>query len=99
MALLNAIKELLGWVDADVEEDSIVIEGDNGVIDAEVSVDLTELQGVGPSYAQTLEAFGYESVEDVVDATHNELTDIDGVGDAKAEVIAHSAQEIYNENT
>ena len=46
--------------------------------------ELSDISGVGPSKAESLEEAGYESVEDIKAASQGELSDVDGVGNALA---------------
>ena len=43
---------------------------------------LTDVQGIGEGKAEALRDAGYESIEDLQDATRDELEDIDGIGTA-----------------
>ncbi|WP_192498416.1 gas vesicle protein GvpO [Halorussus halophilus] len=53
--------------------------------DAEDGYDeLEDVPGVGPETAEALRAAGFESVEDLRTASVEELTDADGVGEARA---------------
>ncbi len=58
------------------------------------TAELTDVQGVGPSKAKTLEEAGLESVKDLVDAGQEELQEVPGVGPAMAEKILGSAHEL-----
>lgn len=46
--------------------------------------ELTDINGIGPSKAETLEGEGYETVEDLAEADHDELAAVKGVGDDRA---------------
>jgi hypothetical protein len=41
---------------------------------------VTDVQGIGEGKAETLRDAGYESIEDIQDATRDELEDVDGIG-------------------
>lgn len=56
--------------------------------------DLTDLDGVGSGKAESLREAGFESVADVRDASSDELTRADGIGDALAAEIDESAAEL-----
>lgn len=58
--------------------------------------DLTDLDGVGSGKAESLREAGFESVADVRDASSDELTRADGIGDALAAEIDESAAELGN---
>lgn len=53
--------------------------------------DLTDIDGVGPAYAEELEDSGYESAEDVADADPDELDDV--LASASGEDLVESATE------
>ena len=46
--------------------------------------EITDIKGVGPAKAKTLEDEGYESVEDIAQAEADELAEVNGVGDDRA---------------
>lgn len=46
--------------------------------------DVTDIDGIGPSRAETLAENGYETVGDVADADPDELVEIDGVSEERA---------------
>jgi long-chain acyl-CoA synthetase len=68
-------------------------EAAEGGADAEVTSgdghpgEIEDISGVGPSKGKTLRAAGFESIEDVRTASHEELAAVDGIGDALAEQI------------
>jgi len=45
---------------------------------------LTDIKGIGPAKAETLEENGFESVEELANADPDVLADVDGVGDDRA---------------
>jgi cytoskeletal protein RodZ len=60
---------------------------------------LTAIQQVGDDRASTLREAGFESVEDVATASQNALTDIEGIGGARGEAIAESANSLLDDNS
>jgi len=46
--------------------------------------EITDIKGVGPAKAETLEDEGYETVQEIADAEPEELAEVDGVGDDRA---------------
>lgn len=50
-------------------------------------LDLVELDGVGPSLAEKLEEAGFETPPDILEAGEEGLSEVSGIGDAKAESI------------
>lgn len=46
--------------------------------------EITDIKGVGPAKAETLEDEGFESVEDIAGAEPEELAEVNGVGDDRA---------------
>jgi large subunit ribosomal protein L32e len=46
--------------------------------------ELTDISGVGPSKAEALEEAGFETVDDVREASQDELAEVDGIGNALA---------------
>lgn len=55
--------------------------------------DLTEIGGVGPSYAEDLQEAGYDSAEDVADANGEEIDTIIDTGDG-AEIVSNAQDEV-----
>lgn len=49
--------------------------------------DLTTLHGVGPTIAEALHEAGYETPEEVLEASVDELTDVEYIGESSAEGI------------
>lgn len=47
-------------------------------------IKVTDIKGVGPSKAETLEENGYESVEDIAQADPDNLSDISGISEDRA---------------
>jgi hypothetical protein len=60
---------------------------------------LTAIQQVGDDRASTLREAGFESVEDVATASQNALTDVEGIGGARGEAIAESANSLLDGNS
>lgn len=58
---------------------------------------LTDIQQVGEDRAGDLRAEGYESVEDVATVGQDTLTEVEGVGGARAETMVESANDLLNE--
>jgi len=50
--------------------------------------ELEDISGVGPSKADALRAAGYETVEDVKAASQSELSQVDGVGNARSQRVS-----------
>lgn len=61
-------------------------------------VDVTDITGIGPAKAETLEEHGYESVEDIANADTDELGAIDGVGGNRALEFAVEAENLLEES-
>ena len=59
---------------------------------------LTDIQQVGGNRADILREAGYESVRDVAAASHSALTDVEGIGEARAETISESATSLLDES-
>jgi len=47
-------------------------------------IEVTDIKGVGPSKAETLEENGYESVEDIAQADPDNLSDVSGISEDRA---------------
>ncbi|GEM_PF-5399768 len=62
--------------------------------ESEDTPELTDLEGVGPSKAETLAEAGLESVAEVIETGQEGLQDISGIGPAMAEKILDSAEEL-----
>lgn len=70
-------------VDAESDED-----GDESGSDdpsAHETVDVEEIKGIGPAYADELAAAGVESVDDLAAADAGELADVTGLGESRVE--------------
>lgn len=59
---------------------------------ADENDDLTAIDGVGEGKEQALNDAGIETIEDVLDATEEELRDIDGISDSTVERIQREAK-------
>jgi ERCC4-type nuclease len=60
---------------------------------------LTALQQVGDDRAEILYEADYECVEDVATASQNALTDVEGIGSARAATIVESANTLLDSTT
>jgi predicted flap endonuclease-1-like 5' DNA nuclease/Cdc6-like AAA superfamily ATPase len=59
---------------------------------------LTDIREVGGDRADVLREAGFESVEDVAAASESALTDVEGIGAARAPTISESASDLCNES-
>jgi len=84
-ALAARIKADVGDVeiDEDVETD-IEDDAESGDADEENYEDLTDISGVSEETAEALRESGFETVADVARAEQDDLTDVEGVGNALA---------------
>jgi len=60
-------------------------------------VNVTDIKGVGPSKAETLEENGYESVEDIAQADPDNLSEISGISDDRALEFMVAAGDLLDE--
>jgi len=60
--------------------------------------EITDINGVGPAKAETLEEEGYESVEDIAGADPDELAEVNGVGDDRALEYIVGAEDVLAES-
>lgn len=65
--------------------------------DVIVHDDLTIIDGVGPATEANLQAAGFDTVEDVAGAPLSDLTEAEGIGEARASSIAMGAAQALNE--
>ena len=73
--------------DADTETDTDDLEPDEDDEPADETVDptaITEISGVGESKADALREAGYETIADIQDASQEELSEVEGIGNALA---------------
>ncbi|OGX34258.1 MAG: hypothetical protein A3F87_01800 [Omnitrophica WOR_2 bacterium RIFCSPLOWO2_12_FULL_51_24] len=61
---------------------------------AEVAVDISSLEGVGPKTRKLLEDAGLDTVEKIAGSSVEELTKIKGIGEKTADKILNSAKEL-----
>jgi long-chain acyl-CoA synthetase len=76
--------------DADAEADGAADSGDAG--DDGLPDEIEGISGVGPAKGETLRDAGFDSVEEVRAASHEELANVEGIGDALAEQILEDVQ-------
>jgi ERCC4-type nuclease len=74
---------------ADVDDTAVESNGDEPAQPA-----LTDIREVGDDRADDLRAEGYESVADVATVGQNTLTEVEGIGGARAETISASATDL-----
>jgi len=60
--------------------------------------EITDIKGVGPAKAETLEDEGYETVQEIADAEPEELAEVDGVGDDRALEYIVGAEDVLAES-
>jgi hypothetical protein len=77
---------------ADADDAAVESNGDEPALPA-----LTDIQEVGDDRADDLRAEGYESVADVATVGQTTLTEVGGIGDARAKKIAASASDLLDE--
>lgn len=63
-------------------------------VESDVGSDLTVIDGVGEAKAEALREAGFDTIEDVQDASEDELAEAEGVGAAFAERIKEGADDI-----
>jgi N utilization substance protein A len=60
-------------------------------------LDLTELDGVGPSLAEKMQDAGYETAPQILEAGEKELGEVSGIGDSKADSILEQVTQIVQD--
>ena len=61
-------------------------------------MDLTEISGIGSSVADDLADAGFETAEDVAEADVDDLAEVHGFGDARAENVKEAALDLFDES-
>lgn len=108
MGLITALKNTFGLsveedevsVTADVDDDgddelstSYDTETDKITVTATETVDVEEVAGIASTYGERLRSNGYETAEDVADASVDGLTNVQNVGESTAERFIENASE------
>lgn len=62
-----------------------------------VDLELEDISGVGPSKVEALQDEGFDTVQSIVDASVEALSEVSGVGEATAEKFKGNAQELLDE--